>query len=159
MITPECGVHCGIASGNEGHCQDPECHDGPVPELGPLSQDPIAARLGLVPEPGIPMCDRWYAGVAVRPWIRYLDGCLCGVSAQALPQQHGPRCPVRRQSWVRDQASSCPACGSEERSEAGYVPGASGQPVTCASDWHDDDACSPGDHADEAAGIIAATGA
>lgn len=41
---------------------------------------------------------------------------------------------------------SCPACGSESRAECYYVPGATGMPVTCGSDWHDDDARGPGDH-------------
>jgi hypothetical protein len=42
-----------------------------------------------------PMCDKWYEGVKVLPWIARLSGCRCGVSAQALPEQHGSQCPVR----------------------------------------------------------------
>ena len=34
----------------------------------------------------------------------------------------------------------CPWCGSEVRAEHGYVPGATGMPVPCGNDWHDDDA-------------------
>lgn len=38
----------------------------------------------------------------------------------------------------------CPACASD-RSHRGYVPGHSGMPVECGSDWHDEDAKGPGD--------------
>lgn len=45
-----------------------------------------------------------------------------------------------------EPADSCPACGSESRAECYYVPGMTGMPVTCGSDWHDEDARAPGDH-------------
>lgn len=52
-------------------------------------------------------------------------------------------------SWADEIAAEaeCPSCGSPERGERCYVPGPSGQPVDCGSDWHDDNASSPGDHA------------
>ena len=40
----------------------------------------------------------------------------------------------------------CPACGSDDRMEAGYVPGFTGMPVTCTDDWHPGDAHEPGSH-------------
>jgi hypothetical protein len=36
-------------------------------------------------------------------------------------------------------AAPCPSCGSEIRAERGYVPGATGTPVTCGDDWHDEE--------------------
>jgi hypothetical protein len=38
---------------------------------------------------------------------------------------------------VRD--GECPACGSEVRSEFGYVPGRTGMPVSCCDEWHEED--------------------
>jgi hypothetical protein len=32
--------------------------------------------------------------------------------------------------------SECPDCASEIRAEKGYVPGRTGQPVSCSNDWH-----------------------
>ena len=95
-ITEECGPHCGIASGREAHCGGAECHDGTAPVI--ITRADLTAGLA-----GIPMCARWYDGVQVMPWIAYLDGCLCAVSAQALPRQHGPHCPVW-QYWEREHA-------------------------------------------------------
>ncbi len=34
-------------------------------------------------------------------------------------------------------SAACPDCGSQERAERGYVPGFTGMPVGCVSDWHD----------------------
>jgi hypothetical protein len=39
----------------------------------------------------------------------------------------------------------CLSCGGN-RGERGYIPGGTGMPVTCSSDWHDEDAPGPGDH-------------
>jgi hypothetical protein len=39
---------------------------------------------------------------------------------------------------------ACPSCGGT-RGERAYAPGATGQPVTCGSGWHDDEARGPGD--------------
>jgi hypothetical protein len=39
---------------------------------------------------------------------------------------------------------SCPSCGSGSRAELAYVPGRTGQPVSCSDDWHDEDAREPG---------------
>ena len=144
MITSECSPRCGIASGREGHYRCPQ---------DTVSGDNGAGAREPAPLTGTPMCSRWYENAAVRPWIRHLEGCLCGVSAQEPYEHHGAHCPVFRY-WSRPQPRSCPECGSLERAEAGYVPGASGQPVTCASGWHDDDARPPGDHAGQAADII-----
>jgi hypothetical protein len=33
--------------------------------------------------------------------------------------------------------AACPACGSGDPAEPWYVPGGTGQPVTCCNDWHD----------------------
>jgi hypothetical protein len=43
-----------------------------------------------------------------------------------------------------ENPGSCPSCGSPDRGELYYVPGRSG-PVSCSSDWHDDDARGPDD--------------
>lgn len=122
MITSGCSPHCGIASGNEGHCPEPECHDGPFPGPSQPDQDraEMTARMTGAPVPaqpaaGIPMCARWYDGVQVMPWIAYLDGCLCAVSAQALPRQHGPHCPVRLH-WEREHAP-----GQDRAGAAGII--------------------------------------
>jgi len=108
MITEACGYHCGTVNSDERHCPCPECHKHPVPELGPLNQDPVAARLGLIPLAGTPMCASWYRDVQVMPWTARLDGCMCGVSAQKPYEQHGTHCPVRLH-WARRQPGQDPA--------------------------------------------------
>jgi hypothetical protein len=45
---------------------------------------------------------------------------------------------------ARDGDGSCPSCGSGSRAELAYVPGRTGQPVSCSDDWHDEDAREPG---------------
>jgi hypothetical protein len=101
MITPECTPRCGIAGGREGHycCSQDPAGTGVsaviVTDASAGPRDPAGN-----PVTGTPMCTRWYDGVGVMPWIRHLDACKCGVSAQALSQQHGTHCPVY-QYWAR----------------------------------------------------------
>lgn len=104
--------HCGITTSGtvtrEGHCPCDECHAGPEDGF-PASRIILA---GLPDLPGnLPrkntMCDRWYerAG-AHRPWHHSARGCMCGVHGQALPEQHGPHCPVYQYWWnhLREQS-------------------------------------------------------
>lgn len=63
-ITGNCGPHCGVSSGREGHCDCTLCHAGTAPVV--ITRDELTAELR-----GIPMCDRWYErSGGVRPWDR-----------------------------------------------------------------------------------------
>jgi hypothetical protein len=114
MTPSHCGPHCGTITGagdtvtRAGHCNCiPLCHAGNAPAAVTEHRGQAAAPRGPDGQPltGTPMCARWYDGVQVLPWISHLDGCMCAVSAQALPQQHGRRCPVWKY-WNRTQAEA-----------------------------------------------------
>jgi len=62
----------------------------------------------------------------------------------AWKRSHDPvRCendqPASRRKEAAEavkRASECPACASAVRAERGYVPGQTGQPVSCGNEWH-----------------------
>jgi hypothetical protein len=110
--TPGCGPHCGTVNSDERHCGcgDP-CRAGHAPPAAARPDGRAAGPRGLSGEPltGTPMCARWYDRAGDhRPWTARLDGCVCGVSAQALYEQHGAHCPVRVH-WARKQPGQDPA--------------------------------------------------
>jgi hypothetical protein len=99
---PPCGPHCGIASAREGHCDCELCHDGTAPVVITRSD-----LLTVIPKSS--MCNQWYERAGdYRPWDHRVGGCMCGVSAHALPEQHGEHCPVRQYHDRTAQASAAP---------------------------------------------------
>lgn len=112
--TDACGPHCGVITDPLSgfpiakHCDCAElCHDGGAAALTEI-QSGAAVRTGQ------PMCARWYEGVMVMPWTGHLSTCICAVSAQALPRQHGSHCPVYRY-WLRTQDPADPAYDHDDR--------------------------------------------
>jgi hypothetical protein len=118
----EVGKHtCGTGPDGYYGAHEPGCGLEPCPRGCPYVE----------PVPAVPACSTCRdTGQVVVP-----DGDGQGASDQACPN---PACSTPYPVPVSPQ--SCPACGSETRSEPGLVPGGSGRPVTCGHDWHDDDA-------------------
>jgi len=108
--------------------------------------DPLAAALAAIRE----RTERPLGpGAAALPIVTRDGGVFCDEDA--------PDCPTADLAVVEQvpgqltlggnlgDDGTCPACGSPDPAERAYVPGHSGMPVDCASDWHDEDARGPGD--------------
>lgn len=71
------------------------------------------------------------------------DAPDCAVADLAVTEQVPGQ--LKLGGTLGDGPGECPACGSPDPAERAYVPGATGMPVDCGNDWHDDDARGPGD--------------